>query len=207
MEVVDQENFEAMLSEDLKKILDEVKIELLAIDPTLKDLTALTELNPDIIEKFCDRNDLTVSLDFKKQLITPFAISKYLSLIIQQKDLVKQLENTLTNLLSKDKVSWVIHQNFTNTITFTKVLPINSDEKPQSLLVKYRINPENEKIIYTIAAGNWGWDITALQLKALLEDTDVSLVKSDINKQLVYSITEKNITINAGEIEVIVKKI
>ena len=207
MEVVDQENFEAMLSEDLKKILDEVKIELLAIDPTLKDLTALTELNADIIEKFCDKNDLSVSLDFKKQLVTPFAISKYLSLIIQQKDLVKQLENTLTNLLSKDKVSWVIHQNFTNTITFTKVLPINSDEKPQSLLVKYRINPENEKIIYTIAAGNWGWDITALQLKALLEDTDVSLVKSDINKQLVYSITEKNITINAGEIEVIVKKI
>lgn len=202
---MDSEAFEAMLSDDLKKIWAEVKVELIEINPNLKDFNILTELDEDTVNKFCERNQIDVLPNFKTQLKTPFAITKYVSLIVQQKELTSKIDNSLKALLDSNKISWVIHQNFTNTITFTKILPINSDEKPQSLLIKYRLDPITEKIIYTIAAGNWGWDITALQLKSLLENTNVSQVIENTDK-FTYSISDKDIIINAGGIEISVKR-
>ena len=202
---MDSEAFEAMLSDDLKKIWAEVKVELAEINPNLKDFNILTELDEDTVNKFCERNQIDVLSNFKAQLKTPFAITKYVSLIVQQKELTNKIDNSLKALLDSSKISWVIHQNFTNTITFTKILPINSDEKPQSLLIKYRLDPITEKIIYTIAAGNWGWDITALQLKSLLENKNASQAIENTDK-FTYSISDKDITINAGGIEISVKR-
>ena len=201
-------SFEDMLSEDLKKILAEVKSELCTLNSDLKELDALTELDKVIVEKFFEKNDITILPQFKEQLTTPFAITKYLSLTVQQNALVNQIETALQSLLSTEKVTWLIHKDFSNTITFTKVLPVNSEEKPQSLLVKYRLDPENdEKIIYTIAAGNWGWDIDELQLKGLLENTQIELTQKFIKKDTIYSTTDKDIIIKANGMEIIVKKL
>ena len=202
---MDSEAFEAMLSDDLKKIWLEVKAELVEINPDLKEFNILTELDEDTVNQFCERNSIEVFPNFKGQLKTPFAITKYVSLIVQQKELTNKIDNSLKVLLDASKISWVIHQNFTNTITFTKILPINSDEKPQSLLIKYRLDPETDKIIYTIAAGNWGWDITASQLKSLLENTAIVQSIENIDK-FTYSISDKDIIITAGGIEISVKK-
>lgn len=202
---MDSETFEAMLSDDLKKILVEVKTELCTIDSSLSDLNALTELNEDIVNQFCEKNSLDVLPSFKEQLKTPFAISKYLSLVVQQKDLTKKIDNALKSILDAEKVSWVIHQNFTNTITFTKVLEVNSTEKPQSLLIKYRLDAETEKIIYSIAAGNWGWEISANQLKALLEGSSIPN-NTVVDDKFTYSISDKNITIDTGGVEIAIRK-
>lgn len=202
---MDSEAFEAMLSDDLKKIWAEVKVELAEIDTSLTDFDLLTELKEETVNKFCERNQIEVLPNFKEQLKTPYAITKYVSLIVQQKELTNKIDNSLKALLDSNKVSWVIYQNFTNTINFTKILPVNSEEKPQGLLIKYRLDPETEKIIYTIAAGNWGWDITQFQLKALLEGTN-NLQSIDNNDKFIYSITDKNITINAGGVEITVQK-
>lgn len=202
---MDSEAFEAMLSNDLKKIWAEVKVELAEIDTSLTKLDLLTELNEETVDKFCERNQIEVLPNFKGQLKTPFAITKYVSLIVQQKELTSKIDNSLKALLDSNKVSWVIYQNFTNTINFTKILPVNSEEKPQGLLVKYRLDPETEKIIYTIAAGNWGWDITQFQLKALLEGTN-NLQSVENNDKFTYSITDRNIIINAGGVEITVQK-
>lgn len=202
---MDSEAFEAMLSDDLKKIWAEVKAELAEIDTSLTNFDLLTELSEETVNKFCERNQIEVLPNFKTQLKTPYAITKYLSLIVQQKELTNKIDNSLKALLDSNKVSWVIYQNFTNTINFTKILPVNSEEKPQGLLIKYRLDPETEKIIYTIAAGNWGWDITQFQLKALLEGTN-NLQSIDNNDKFTYSITDKNITINAGGVEITVQK-
>ena len=200
---MDSEAFEAMLDDDLKAALVEVKNALTKIDSNLK-IEALTELPEDVVNTFCEINDLDILPAFKNQLKTPYAIAKYLSLIVQQKELTKRIDTTLNALLDNSKISWVIHQNFSNTITFTKILQINSEEKPQSLLVKYRINNENDQIVYSIMAGNWGWDITANQLKALLEGA-IPTSENTSNK-MTYSISDNNIVIQAGNIQISVNK-
>lgn len=200
---MDSEAFEAMLDDDLKAALVEVKNALTKIDSNLK-IEALTELPEDVVNTFCEINDLDILPAFKNQLKTPYAIAKYLSLIVQQKELTKRIDTTLNALLDNSKISWVIHQNFSNTITFTKILQINSEEKPQSLLVKYRINNENDQIVYSIMAGNWGWDITANQLKALLEGA-IPTSENTSNK-MTYSISDNNIVIQAGSIQISVNK-
>lgn len=200
---MDSEAFEAMLDDDLKAALVEVKNALTKIDSNLK-IEALTELPEDVVNTFCEINDLDILPTFKNQLKTPYAIAKYLSLIVQQKELTKRIDTTLNALLDNSKISWVIHQNFSNTITFTKILQINSEEKPQSLLVKYRINNENDQIVYSIMAGNWGWDITANQLKALLEGTIPT--SENASNKMTYSISDNNIVIQAGNIQISVNK-
>ena len=199
----DSDTFEAMLDDDLKAALVEVKNALTKIDSNLK-IEALTELPEDVVNTFCEINDLDILPTFKNQLKTPYAIAKYLSLVVQQKELTKRIDMTLNALLDNSKISWVIHQNFSNTITFTKILQINSEEKPQSLLVKYRVNNENDQIVYSIMAGNWGWDITANQLKALLEGA-IPTSENTSNK-MTYSISDNTIVIQAGNIQISVNK-
>lgn len=199
----DSDTFEAMLDDDLKTVLAEVKGVLTKINPSL-NVEALTELPEDVVNIFCKINNIDILPIFKNQLKTPYAIAKYLSLVVQQKELTKRIDMALTVLLDNNKISWVIHQNFSNTITFTKILQINSEEKPQSLLVKYRINNENDQIVYSIMAGNWGWDITANQLKALLEG--VIPTSENISNKMTYSISDNNIVIQAGNIQISVNK-
>ena len=201
----ESDTFEALLDKELREALDEVYQELKKLDNTLIDIKALDELPVETIEKFCTIHNLDVLPAFKSQLKTPYSIAKYLSLVMQQKELTARVEETFKALFDESKISWVIHQNFTNTVTFSKILAINSDEKPQSLLIKYRLDSETDRLIYTIAAGNWGWDITPQQLKALLEG-DIPVSAKSSSDKMTYSISEDNIAIQAGNIKINIRK-
>ena len=201
----ESETFEALLDNELREALNEVYQELKKIDNTLTDVKALDELPEELVNKFCLVHNLEVLPTFKSQLKTPYSIAKYLSLVVQQKELTTRIDDTLKTLLDINKISWVIHQNFTNTITFSKILGINSEEKPQGLLIKYRLDSETDKIIYTIAAGNWGWDITPQQLKALLEG-DIPVYEKKSSDKMTYTISEDNIGIRIGNFEITVRK-
>lgn len=201
----DNDTFEALLDKDLKELLSEVYQELKKIDTNLTDIKALDELKEETVEKFFAIHNLDILPSFKAQLKTPYSIAKYLSLVMQQKELTTKVDETLKALLDDTKITWVIHQNFTNTVTLSKIPTINSDEKPQSLLIKYRLDSETDNLIYTIAAGNWGWDITAQQLKALLEGNIPVNTKNSSDK-MTYSISEDNIVIQAGNIKINIRK-
>ena len=59
-----------------------------------------------------------------------------------------------------------------NQITFMNIIPINSDIKPQNLIVKYY--KVDDIIQYSIASGKWGWNISKDNLKAILENTYIT---------------------------------
>lgn len=177
----DIEQLNSLMEPDLKQNVEEVRLALINLSEEPLDINNFSELDSELVDRFIQSNNLDIASKFKDQLTTPFAIAKYLMLSLELNTIVKRVEDELKILLDSDKINWVIYIDFTNRINFTKVLPINSEDTPQSLLINYRLDGETDRIVYSISAGNWGWDITKLQLKALLENTSVPIENAPAN--------------------------
>lgn len=200
------ENLEELMEPELKKAVDDIIQELKASKLVTTELTAFTELDSNVITEFCENNNLTVFSEFKTALTTPYALAKYIMLSIDQASIIKKIENELSTKLDNEKVKYTIYKNFSNQIAFEKVIPLNSDEKPQQLLVKYRIDQDTNKIIYSILGGHWGWDVTINQLKALLENQ--TIVGETISKTVANKVTnsQDTISLDAFGIKIIIQK-
>lgn len=203
------DELESLMEPELKEIYNEVKKELNSKWLKDQEIMPLTSISKEIVEGFCTDFNLTPPENFKKEMTTVFSIAKFIQLNNQNNEIQDRVKNELVTLINDETISWILCRDFTNTIIFTKELEINSEEKPQNLLVKYRLDNENDCIIYSLH-GTWGWDISKDELKALL------LHKKEINNN--YStptkkskefnlIPETNgITVNVDDIVIIVKR-
>lgn len=199
---------EAILEPALREDIEEI-IQILEKITGKKEIMALEILPDDVITSFLDSYKIVPQEEYKAHLTTPFALAKYLRLLNEMEEITKKIEDELTLLLDPNKVEWIIYKDLTNRINFTKKLELNSDEKPQGLLVKYRMDPDTNKFIYTILAGNWGWDLSKQQLKSLLENTQivpVSINNVFTTNKFNTNIEENKIVINSGNISIIVQK-
>lgn len=200
------ENLEEFMEPELKKAVNDVIQDLKASKLVTEELTSFSELNPDIVTEFCENNNIIILPEFKEALNTPYALAKYIMLSIDQTEVIKKIDAELAVKLDAEKVKYIIYKNFSNQIAFEKVIPLNSDEKPQQLLVKYRIDQETNKIVYSILGGHWGWDVTINQLKALLENQII--VGEAVSKTVANKVTnsQDTISLDAFGIKIIVQK-
>lgn len=197
--------FDSIMDPELKETVYEVIAEIQKIEPNLSDLNSLTVLDKEVVDKFCKIHDIQVVPAFEAHMNTPFAIGKYLTLVVEQNNIISRLEEELKLLLDTEKVNWLIYKDFSGQINFSNNIQINSEEKPQSLLVKYRLDPELDKIIYTILAGSWGWDITGKQLKGLLENTAIE--KENVENKVINRVTNEDaVVINMNGIKITLEK-
>ena len=200
------ENLEEFMEPELKKAVNDVIQDLKASKLVTEELTSFSELNPDVVAEFCENNNIIILPEFKEALNTPYALAKYIMLSIDQTEVIKKIDAELAVKLDAEKVKYIIYKNFSNQIAFEKVIPLNSDEKPQQLLVKYRIDQETNKIVYSILGGHWGWDVTINQLKALLENQ--TIIGDTISKTVANKVTnsQDTISLDAFGIKIIVQK-
>jgi len=119
----------------------------------------------DTIKALLDEDNILVYGEFKESLTTPWSVARYIKLYLDEKDLIKQVEEDLTNLPKGIEYYFVKHLSC--NIQFTK--EFEEGVKKQTLIVKYYLD-EDDKIQYklTNAGSNACWDITKAQLKALL---------------------------------------
>lgn len=112
-----------------------------------------------------DEDDILIYGEFKDSLTSPWAIAKYMYLYTEEKELIKQVEEDLSNL--PPKVEYYFIKHLSCNIQFTP--KFEEGVKKQALIVKYYLD-EDDKIQYklTNAGSNVCWDITKGQLKALL---------------------------------------
>lgn len=112
-----------------------------------------------------EEDDILIYGEFKDSLTSPWAIAKYMYLYIEEKELIKQVEEDLNTLPPKIEYYFVKHLSC--NIQFTP--KFEEGVKKQALIVKYYLD-EDDKIQYklTNAGSNACWDITKGQLKALL---------------------------------------
>ena len=112
-----------------------------------------------------DEDDILIYGEFKDSLTTPWAIAKYMYLYIEEKELIKQVEDDLSTLPPRIEYYFVKHLSC--NIQFTP--KFEEGVKKQALVVKYYLD-EDDKIQYklTNVGSNACWDITEGQLKALL---------------------------------------
>lgn len=205
------EELDSLLSSELKEAIDEIILELLKIMPDKKEIGYYENISEDIIDCFLKNNNIVVIENYKKALVTPYALAKYIMLLNEANDLIKEVENDLSNFLDKSKISWVIHKDLSKSITFSKVLPLNSDQKPQNLVIKYSKNSENDQLQYAILSGIWNWNISKDNLKALLESDIISTTKTISTtyntSDIISQISNNSACIKVNDIEIhIIKK-
>lgn len=205
------EQFDAMMNDELKSAVNDV---LKALESyTSEKLNSLSNLPMDLVEGFLYANSISVPESLKKQMTTPYSIAKYLLLKEQEREMIEKVETELKNTIDAEKVNWLIYKDLTNRISFSKKIPINSDEVPQSLSVKYKYDSDNDKLIYSILDGSWGWEISLAQLKGILENKTISPISESISKhskaqtdvKFSTSMTDNEIVINSGQIKIIVQ--
>ena len=173
-----------------EQLSEETQIELeKAIEPKLKtdielvkeELKKLSDgkehrtfdiIEPELIEKLCNENEIIVYPQFKDAMNTPFAIAKYLNLKAEAESLASEIDFDISTFIDKEKVDWVVHKDLTNEITFTKKSK-DRDETPQSLVIKYRKDALTGKTIYSIKSSHWCWDISKSNLKVLVESGEL----------------------------------
>ena len=194
-----------MMDEDLKKIYNQVKEVLINNNQQLKNIDALDTLSEDNIEFLLNKFSLTPTKEFKAEMTNLFSISKFILLLDQQNEAIEKIEKDLNNTFNISKVSWTIYKNFKNEICFTKNKEINSDEKPQVLLIKYRIDSTTDEIIYSIAGSYWGYDITKEQLKALLEG-NIPTINTYTPTDFSFNVNKDNLFVNVNGIQISIKK-
>lgn len=149
-----------LVQEELKKLSDG------------KEYKTFDIIEPELIEKLCNENEIIVYPQFKDAMNTPFAIAKYLDLKAEAESLASEIDFDISTFIDKEKVDWVVHKDLTNEITFTKKSN-DRDEMPQSLVIKYRKDALTGKTIYSIKSNNWCWDISKNNLKALVESGEL----------------------------------
>lgn len=149
-----------LVQEELKKLSDG------------KEYKTFDIIEPELIEKLCNENEIIVYPQFKDAMNTPFAIAKYLNLKAEAESLASEIDFDISTFIDKEKVDWVVHKDLTNEITFTKKSN-DRDETPQSLIIKYRKDVLTGKTIYSIKSNTWCWDISKSNLKALVESGEL----------------------------------
>ena len=163
----------------LEKVIEpELKADIELVQEELKKLSDGKEyktfdiIEPELIEKLCNENEIIVYPQFKDAMNTPFAIAKYLNLKAEAESLASEIDFDISTFIDKEKVDWVVHKDLTNEITFTKKSN-DRDEMPQSLVIKYRKDALTGKTIYSIKSNNWCWDISKNNLKSLVESGEL----------------------------------
>ena len=189
--MTEEEKFiEEHLDESMKEAVEEVIEALTEINPIYSNATLLMNIDNKDVLTLLERDNIEVDSKFLSSLITPYAIAKFILLKVQEKGIIQRIEEALEAYLDHTKIEWTIYKDFSNQIMFNNKPEINSEEKPQNLLVKYRIDKETDKIIYSICSGNWGWDLSINQLKALLENTTIpvkNIEKKSVNENTTIS--------------------
>ena len=161
-----------MLEKPLQDAITEIQAEILSLMPDKKEIDITEEIPEDIVNKLFNKYQLPIMEKYKPVLNNIYSISKYLLLLDEEKELIKEVENDLNTFLDPTKLKWTIHADLSNQITFMNIIPINSDIKPQNLIVKYY--KVDDIIQYSIASGKWGWNISKDNLKAILENTYIT---------------------------------
>lgn len=189
--MTEEEKFiEEHLDESMKEAVKEVIEALTEINPIYSKATLLMNIDNKDVLTLLERDNIEVDSKFLSSLITPYAIAKFILLKVQEKGIIQRIEEALEVYLDHTKIEWTIYKDFSNQIMFNNKPKINSEEKPQNLLVKYRIDKETDKIIYSICSGNWGWDLSINQLKALLENTTIpvkNIEKKSVDENTIIS--------------------
>lgn len=138
-----------------------------------------------------DEDDILIYGEFKDSLTSPWAIAKYMYLYTEEKELIKQVEEDLSNLPSKIEYYFIKHLSC--NIQFTP--KFEEGVKKQALIVKYYLD-EDDKIQYklTNAGSNVCWDITKGQLKALLSSEVIipeKVIKIKRKNKIIHWIRKK----------------
>ena len=165
-----------MLEKPLQDAITEIQAEILSLMPDKKEIDITEEISEDIVNKLFNKYQLPIMEKYKPVLNNIYSISKYLLLLNEEKELIKEVEKDLNTFLDSTKLKWIMYSDLSNQITFMNIIPINSDIKPQNLIVKYY--KVDDIIQYSIASGKWGWNISKDNLKAILENTYIT---SDTN--------------------------
>lgn len=149
----------------MEQILELVKKDL-AAKLHITDIGDYDTISFDLAKELLDEDDILVYNEFKDSLTNPWAVARYITLYLEEKDLLKKVEADINGILPSGMEYYFVKHLSCNIQFISK---FEEGVKKQTLVVKYYID-EDDKIQYklTNAGSNSCWDITKGQLRALL---------------------------------------
>lgn len=159
----------------MQDILEAVKNELKSkLNKT--EIDDYEEISVDMAVDILESEGLPVYSDYKANLISPWAIARYIQLSLEEKQLIEKVNDDLIKFIP-EKIEIAFLKKFTCIVQLSK--PFVEGEKRQVLALKYYLD-EDENVCYKITStGTWCWDITKQQLAALLKN---EIITSEIKK-------------------------
>lgn len=166
---------------------------------TDKKVTMLQKLDFDVVEKLLHDDDIVIYTKFKDELNTPYAIMKYLSLYVEEKntcdELVKKLDMALKD--NNNLYSYTLRKNFTNEIIFRQ------KDKRSELKVKYIYNKDENSFKFYLIGHNLDFPIKFSTIQHLLTDDENLISKSnDLPKINESKDTHVTLTFNGMKITI-----
>lgn len=156
-----------------KQILDAVKKELkIRLD---KEVSDYDEISSETAISIIEDEGLPVYTDFKDKLISAWAIARYIQLSLEEKELIELVKKDLSKIIPEN-VSIAFIKKFSCEVQLTK--DFVEGEKKQALTLKYFLDKDDE-VQYKISSGIWGWDISKIQIQALLNNKSFVMEKFD----------------------------
>lgn len=201
----ENEEFENLIDPALKESIATVIEELQKLLPGV-EFNSLTVIPEDTVVQLFEIDNISIPAKLKTHINTPYSIAKYLMLKDEEDILIDKVTKDLNTIIDEDKVTLVVHRDLTNTLTFTKKLQINSEEKPQNLSIKYTFNPETDRFNYMLDCGSWGWNVSKDQLKALVNGKALPKIQTELSEELPKS-KENDIVINVNNTRIIIQKL
>ena len=183
----------------LREEMQAIKEDILANDSQIEELDEYTILDEEVIQNFLDRHHLEPEKSIQKNLNSIITLGKYILLRDEQNKILTKLENRLNEVFNKNKTTWKINEDFSNSFYFSRT---SEEGYFETMLIKYKYNSKKDEFKFILAAGPVGWDVTLEELKMLIEK------KSYENNNLCLDKARSDdISFNYNGMEIIIRKV
>lgn len=192
------------MDEETKNLCEKTIEEVKKLMPEDSNVSLLSDIPEEISTKICEDEGVTINKDLIKQANTPMTLAKYLRLAVDMEEMCKRVESDLEKILDKKRFYCFASKNFDNLVVISKVTEVNSDEKPRSLSLKYKYNPEEDTIRYSLIGQSWNWEISKEILLAILND---EIPVTSTSNQKTAKIEQNNdVQLTFGDVVISIKR-
>ena len=193
------------MDEETKDLCQKTIEEVKRLTSRDSKVSLLSDISTEIREKICENEGVIINKTLLDQAITPMALAKYLQIASDSMKIGEKVKHDLGMMLDSKRFDWFVSKNFDNLVVISKVMEINSDEKPKSLSLKYKYDYENDLITYSLLGQSWNWEISKDILVAILNDKLLPPSKEANIEKNNTSVINSPIELSIGDIVISIK--
>lgn len=170
------------MNDETKDLCEKTIAEVKKLMPKDTEVSLLSEIPLDVSTKICEMEGVRIDDNLLSQATNSMALAKYLRIVSDDMKITEKVKEDLSKLLNKNKFDWYVSTKLDNTVFISNKLEVNSEEKPKSLSLRYKYDPDEETIKYSLLGQTWNWEISKNLLLMILNNEVPSIYTENVQK-------------------------